>query len=731
MKKLTSICTILICATSLNAQISLWCTGTTHYSLDSGKTYVDSTYANVLYQFNYDEIDSITIAEERGYGITALALQLWKNNERVYIGDTIFHNIPFLPIKTPEYAELIKDYSWAPAAIDSITWHPYSLVNIETPNAVTLPVVTLYNEEKKTYIYDVYPKPKYATFSYKLTILDPTVVDAKIKKNSYNYAQSGLGRQYMTLTVTPLKIGKTAVIMTFDNKITKVFEVTVTDRPAINDETSISEDSLYNKIYSRLTQTGNGSPNEISDINDIDIGETGFFRGYVTLQESGADHLYWIWNDVGMYELTQNSVTADNEISKAFFRRLYYNIWLCNSYLNRTKGQTNLTTKRAEVRFLRAYFYYYLLDMFGNVPIITDNASFLTTPQSTRAELYQFVESELMAAENDLPNVGQKEDYYRVDKAAAWLLLSRLYINSEVYSGTADYNKAAQYAYQVINSSYDLATHYKWIFMGDNDNQSKVNNAYKEIILAGRQDGKDRRSYAGSIYAVAAFSDNSSMPSTGITDSWKCYTSRAQLPALFFADPSAITEGTADDVTSAAKDDRARFCVSYNGNQWKYNHLNGCCDFFGGWAIQKWSNLMADSSYVQSSPQWPETDIPFMRKAEAYLNYAEALLRGATPINNLSAIEAVNTLRSRANATLFENITLDEILNERGREFYAEGYRRTDLIRFGKFGGDTYYQWEMKRGGHYGRDFPEYMNLYPIPSLFLPAIPQGVQNEGY
>jgi hypothetical protein len=220
------------------------------------------------------------------------------------------------------------------------------------------------------------------------------------------------------------------------------------------------------------------------------------------------------------------------------------------------------------------------------------------------------------------------------------------------------------------------------------------------------------------------------MPDNGSTGKWYCVLSRAQLPKLFFADPANADKGTAEAISAAAGDDRALFCNSYNGQNWKYNSLS-YSDFFSGWAIQKWSNLMADETYLPSDPMWPETDIPLMRKAEAYLNYAEAVLRGGATVQDLTALEAVNTVRNRANASPLGNVTLNNLLDERGREFYSEGYRRTDLIRFGMFGGDTTYKWEWKNGDHTGSKFPSYMNLYPIPESVMNMMYQAVQNEGY
>jgi len=120
-----------------------------------------------------------------------------------------------------------------------------------------------------------------------------------------------------------------------------------------------------------------------------------------------------------------------------------------------------------------------------------------------------------------------------------------------------------------------------------------------------------------------------------------------------------------------------------------------------------------------------------MRVAEAYLNYAEALTRlngGTAPAE---AVAAINAIRGRAHATQRNSYTLNQILDEWAREFYFEGRRRTDLIRFGKFGGNTDYQWQWKGGVYAGRDFEAYRNVFAIPTDDLIANPKLQQNPGY
>lgn len=730
MRKIVTI-SLLLLAFTMNAQITFWGTGVGRVYDPATQSTVFDTISCVVNQYEYSEVDLISSRQEEMYGkeYNRTYLCLWKEGQIIdpaaysygvpmYINDAVFK----------------ANDMYGRVGIDSIVWHPYALKNVYMPiEQDTMPVVELYGSNARTYTISI--EPHYATISYGISYSDTSIVNASIEKVINNRSSLNFNNG-LALTITPKKEGSTMLTFTFNNSFRKQMAIVVGPTPEIPDETSLPIDSLYEKIYSRLVLSGDMQPVGKPDFSGGDEGSMSFFRTMFNLQELGADQLYWVWADYGINEVVKNTVTAQNNLVEMFFHRLYYNIWLCNSYLKRTENQERLAIKRAEVRFLRAYFYYYLLDMFGNVPIVTNNSEFKTTPQSTRKQLYDFIESELLAIEPNLSAVGYKEDYYRVDKAAAWLLLSRLYLNAPVYySANTEYDKAAQYAYKVIQSPYDLASHYRWLFMGDNDKKSTINDAWKEIIFAIRQNGKETASYGGSIFLIASMSKYD-MPFTGCENTWYCIRSRGEAVDLFFADPLNAAQGTANELTQDAQDDRARFCNNYNNSIWNYRGRFECCEtgFYGGWAVQKWSNWYVDSgdsirSY--SDKTWPDTDVPLMRKAEAYLNYAEAVIRGGAQLGNLSAVEAVNIIRRRANAAELREITLNDILDERGREFFAEGYRRSDLIRFNKYGGNTGYQWEGKSNVKEGRDFPQYMNLYPIPATFLPSIYNGRQNDGY
>ena len=153
--------------------------------------------------------------------------------------------------------------------------------------------------------------------------------------------------------------------------------------------------------------------------------------------------------------------------------------------------------------------------------------------------------------------------------------------------------------------------------------------------------------------------------------------------------------------------------------------------FTDGYAVTKYSNVNSNGSLAQRNDV-PDTDFPMFRLSDVYLMYAEATLRGATGGNRATALGYVNKIRARANAAAIADggLTLDFILDERGRELFWECHRRTDLIRFGKFsGGDKIWQW--KGGVQNGTSTSSFRNLMPIPATAIQANPTLKQNTGY
>ncbi len=505
------------------------------------------------------------------------------------------------------------------------------------------------------------------------------------------------------------------------------------------------QDKVFAKIYSSLTLTGQEGPAGDGDVAGIDEGFSAFFRLIWNLNELSTDEAICSWGDTGIPELNFNSWSDANDFSKGLYGRFYFNITLTNHFLDQTKDLTDEKTmrQRAEARFMRAMNYYYLLDLFGNVPF-TEVVALDPPQQIKRKDLFTWVEKELKEAEAGMFEP-QQGPYYRVDKAAAWLLLSRLYLNGEVYTtvydkdgvvleaGNSYWNEAALYAKKVINSPYKLTAVFKHLFMADNAGAldgSAINKAPEEIIFPIACDGTKTTSWGNSLFLIAS-TFKADMKPVGTSEAWSGNRARSSLVRKFF--PSSINVTDMTDLTTGAtqpasrwtRDARALFFAKDRTLE-----IESPGRFIEGYSVAKFTNVRADTTLKTSNTQYTDTDIPFMRAAEAYLTYAEAVLRGA-PADGMTALDAINALRSRAGARLWTAVTLDQVLDERAREFFFEGHRRSDLIRFGKFGGNNDYLWPFKGGEKAGKPFAHYYNLFAIPASDLNANPNLEQNPGY
>ncbi|MDR1523736.1 MAG: RagB/SusD family nutrient uptake outer membrane protein [Tannerella sp.] len=483
-----------------------------------------------------------------------------------------------------------------------------------------------------------------------------------------------------------------------------------------------NRNEVFTKIYATMGLTGQEGPAGSGDVDGIDEGTSDFFRLIWNLNELPTDEAHCNWTDPGIPELNHANWGASHNQVQGLYYRLYFNITLCNFFLEQTEGNDDgeSVLQHAEVRFLRALNYYYLIDMFGNVPFVTI-VSTGNPEQIQRAGLFGFIEQELNEIQ-DVMKEPKTNTYGRADRVAAWLLLSRLYLNAEVYTGAARWAEAAEYAQKVMDSPYELSTEYRHLFMADN-NGSSVNKANSEIILPILQDGATTRNYGGSLFLIASTQKTDDMPPYGTSEQWAGNRCRPELLYRFFPNGN-VPEKDKEGMISASGDGRAMF----HGVDRTLSIGNEAL-FVEGISCVKFTNLRADGAPSNDS-KFTDMDIPFMRLAEAYLAFAEAKVR----LNGGPTAEAtgtINVLRRRAGAKTETSFTLDDILNEWSREFFFEARRRSDLIRFNKFGGNTGYSWQWKGGVQNGTNFSSNYNLYPIPNSDIVSNPNLTQNPGY
>lgn len=495
-------------------------------------------------------------------------------------------------------------------------------------------------------------------------------------------------------------------------------------------QTTYDADALFTKCYSVLALEGNAGADDASDIDGMDGGMSGFFRQMWNSNELTTDEAICWWGDAGIPEYNTNDYGPEHPMLNGYYSRLTTAITYANTFLKAEGG--NDQTRDAEVRFLRAFEYYMLMDAFGNIPFSLEP---LATPdRKTRAEMYEWIEQEVLEIEPMLSDAKAKKStdvgYGRVDKAAAWFLLMRLYLNAEVYTGTAQWAKAAEYAQKVINSPYKLNTQgaggwsaYQMLFLGDN---GETNAAY-ECVFPLMGDGVWATGYANAFFTMASCYDSDMhenpfdpAETNGSSDgNWGGNRARPQLVRKFIPNDDA-PELTAYEMATVMGDDRALF-----NNIGHTLSTEDNTSFKQGYGVAKYKNFKTDGSKGHD-PKFSDIDVFLFRVAEAYMTYAEALLRQGQPTE---ALKQVNIIRSRANAAPLTALTLDTMLDEWSREFYFEGRRRVDLIRFGKFGGDNDYNWEWKGGTLNGRNFGEYKNIFAIPANQVRGA--IIQNPGY
>ena len=535
-------------------------------------------------------------------------------------------------------------------------------------------------------------------------------------------------------------------------------ELNIKSVDPLNHQTYTVE-GLLAKQYATLGLTGQKGPAGLGDISG-DEGETGFIRTVFNLEELMTDETLWAYQgNEGIAQITSMDWDKDNKRVNWAYQRLSFNINQYNFFI--TEQSSSLSEdKIAEVRFLRALNYYYFLDLYRKAPFKDTFDSNLPTEKSGK-ELYEWLDNELTTIEPLMAEVGaynNSENFGRADRGAAYALHARLALNSAVYTDgqVKDYQKAIHYCDEIINSGkYDLSrvaksgySGYQQLFMGDNDCNPE---AMKEIIFPIRQDGVKTRAYAGTSYLVNA-STISGMPYASTSDPWKCLFARVDLVKKFFpngdipkatdqdllANPSKDQVIAKDnekgistaDVVAQAKDDRALFYMGIGGCSDKVRTLTPGDAITGplnGASFVKWTNLHADGT-AQHHQNFSDTDFPMFRLAEIYLTRAEAKYRLNGSQDGLADIQYV---QGRANRqVLATSVDEQTLIDEWCREFYMEGRRRSDLVRFGLFTGSKYL-WSFKGGVEKGSGIESYYDIYPIPGKEIQNNSNLHQNPKY
>jgi starch-binding outer membrane protein, SusD/RagB family len=498
--------------------------------------------------------------------------------------------------------------------------------------------------------------------------------------------------------------------------------------PVTTYATAAGYKSVLAKIYGTLAITGNQGPAGSPDISGglDEGGQVAFIRGVFNCQELPTDEAVCAWNDQTVKDFHGLKWTAADPFLKGIYARCIYNVTLINEYLRESTDDklagrnitgadaADIKKSRAEGRFLRAFNYWVMMDLFGKTTFITeaDGVGTFLPKEKSRTEIFAYIESELKAIETELATVKTIE-YGRVDQGAAWALLARIYLNAKVYTGTDRNTDAITYASKVIAGGYNLQPNYRQLFMADNDKRKD------EFMFAIACDGTRTQAYGNTTFLIHAPAGDDHNE-YGAKDGWGGYRATKGLADLF-PDLSGNTDKRATFTTSA-----------FNTSATQIN-IPDIAVFTNGLHVNKFKNIRSDGGPVSDATlSFSDIDFPVFRLSEMYLIYAEAMLRGGSGANATTALGYINAIRARAGATAVNASAMDLqfILDERGRELYWEGHRRTDLIRYNLLTTSSYL-WQWKGGIINGTAVDPKYNIYPIPQENRNSNVNLTQNTGY
>lgn len=484
--------------------------------------------------------------------------------------------------------------------------------------------------------------------------------------------------------------------------------------------------SYMAKVYAAYSLTGQQGAAGDADISIVnDEGFTSYIRSYWKAQELTTDEAVISWSDAGIRDLNQQTWSSENQFVRVLYYRIFYIIAYANDFLGQStpekldehgindQWKAEIATYRAEVRFLRALAYWHALDLFRNVPLLTKITTELPS-QVTPAELFSFIETEL----NDIESImiaPLANEYGRADRAALWMLQAKLYLNAGVYINEDRNTDVITAVNKITAAGYALHPNYFELFMADNHNAAAPYNAAPEVIFALTSDGRESKSWGNTTFLVhAAIGGTMEATDYGVGGGWAGIRATKNMVAKFGPDPTDVS----------TMDPRNVFYT--DGQTLEIDTLS---EFTNGYAVPKFTNVTSQGDNGVDL-DFPDTDNPMFRLADAYLMYAEAVVKGGSGGDMATAVGYINDLRNRVGAPTVASLDTDFILDERVREMYWEGTRRQDLIRNNKYSGGNYL-WPWKGGVKEGTSTSDIYEIFPIPASDLNVNSNLKQNEGY
>ena len=475
--------------------------------------------------------------------------------------------------------------------------------------------------------------------------------------------------------------------------------------------------SVLAKVYSSYSIIGaerGGGSVDISSEQGQDM-----LRNLFNMQELPTDEVAYKYNSGD--KLTpisfKNWDVNDVWVSDTYYR-LYYIIALSNELLRNCAAvpagftdseRAEVATYALEARFMRAFTYWWVLDLFGKGPFVDENSPLTGfIPEAyDGTQLYDFIKGEI---DEIAPLLPESPSYARAGRAAAYALGARLALNGKVYTGSDHSEEALEYCKKVMAMPYSLEAEYTKLFNADNDRRTN------EIIFAFATDNENSATWGSATYIIAGSCPNDGDDVRniyGIGTAWGNFSTRGEFTSLFADGDSRrlfLTDGREEFFTDGIE----------TANQ--------------GYRSYKWTNLDDNGKQACTTDIGVNTDFPVFRLSEIYLTAAEAVLRGATGMSRAEALSLLNEVRARAYGDDSGKVSdaqfnLEFLLDERARELYHELHRRTDLVRYDRFTTSSYI-WQWKGGVIDGRAVNRRYNIYPIPMTELSANP-NLKNELY
>lgn len=394
---------------------------------------------------------------------------------------------------------------------------------------------------------------------------------------------------------------------------------------------------------------------------------------------------------------------------------LYGGIANCNRIIETITAAGDLPGKAqtlAEVKTQRAFYYFLLMDLFGNVPIVTEFANAPEAPsQSTRPELFQFIVDEVTSALPDLSRENNVSTYGRPNAWMAHTMLGKMYLNAEVYIGSAKYTEAENELDSVINSGkFELAGDYLSMFKPDNG--PSVKEAIFAVPFDAQKAAADMNFQMRTLHYKSRFTfDLPADPWNGFCTLANFYNTfndpNDQRNRIWLEGPQFASNGTPLIDNNAQINFTKNLGPDFNQGGTDFGRSSGVRN------VKYYPDSKANGGNMNN-------DFLVFRFADVWLMKAEVILRKGGSADD--ALQIVNTIRTSRNAAALNAITLEGMYDERGRELAWEGWRRNDMIRFGK--------WETSFGYNPGGQ-PATRRLFPIPAPRIGANPNLQQNPGY